>query len=189
MKKIVNGLLAGLLCLGLSACAGKKIKEVDATDEQLQIVIDAAIDYLHSELFQGYVSIFEESTGEESKKPEIEVALTFQYDDVEGIAYNLILLNIKTDAGIELENEIFLVDAIQVVIDVDTNTVYDSLTNIEEVNNFTGDIRTYEDGIFMFLNSGVLTIGNDGYIWTEHETSTRFTKKALEEINAAINEY
>ena len=69
----------------------------------------------------------------------------------------------------------------------ETGVAYDSLSYNDARNNFTGEIKSYEDGIIMFLNSGVLMTGNDDYLWAENETSTRFTKNNIKAINNALS--
>ncbi|MBR5290360.1 MAG: hypothetical protein IKU28_05135 [Erysipelotrichaceae bacterium] len=172
-----------LLCTGCS----KKIESVDASDDQLNAVMNAAETYLNSDEFKGYVELFETTFGQDAKKPEVTVAFTFQHDDVEGFAYNLILFNIKADVAYDDHGEIVGFDAIQVIIDTETGVAYDSLSYNDARNNFTGEIKSYEDGIIMFLNSGVLMTGNDDYLWAEHETSTRFTKDNIKTINNALS--
>lgn len=172
-----------LLCTGCS----KKIESVDANDDQLNAVIAAAETYLNSDEFKGYVDLFETTYGQDAKKPEVTVAFTFQHDDVEGFAYDLILFNIKADVAFDDHGEIVGFDSIQVIIDTETGVAYDSLSYNDARNNFTGEIKSYEDGIIMFLNSGVLMTGNDDYLWAENETSTRFTKNNIKAINNALS--
>ena len=172
-----------LLCTGCS----KKIKSVDANDDQLNAVIDAAQTYLNSDEFKGYVDLFETTYVQDAKKPEVTVAFTFQHDDVEGFAYDLILFNIKADVAFDDHGEIVGFDSIQVIIDTKTGTAYDSLTYNDARNTFTGEIKTFEDGIVGFLNSGVLMNGGNDYLWSEHETSTRFTKDNIKAINNALS--
>lgn len=188
MKKILSLLLVAVMCLGFAACGGKKVDVTDASDEQLQAVIDAAQTYFNSKQFKEYVELFESTYGQDAKKPEIVVAFTFKYDDVMGQAYNLILFNIKADAAVDADGEIFGYDSIQVIIDNKTGTAYDSITYREECLNFDGNIETYEDGIIGFLNSGVLYEGSDDYLYSEMEISTRFTKDNIKEINNTLNQ-
>lgn len=172
-----------LLCTGCS----KKIESVDATDNQLNAVITAAETYVNSDQFKNYVELFETTYVQEAEKPEVTVAFTFQSDDVEGFAYDLILFNMKADVAYDDHGEIVGFDTIQVIIDTKTGTAYDSLSYNEARNNFTGEIKSYEDGIIMFLNSGVLMAGNNEYLWSETETSTRFTKDNIKSINNALS--
>ena len=113
-----------LLCTGCS----KKIESVDANDDQLNAVIAAAETYLNSDEFKGYVDLFETTYGQDAKNPEVTVAFTFQHDDVEGFAYDLILFNIKADVAYDDHGQIVGYDSIQVIIDTKTKTAYDSLT-------------------------------------------------------------
>ena len=172
-----------LLCTGCS----KKIESVDANDDQLNAVIAAAETYLNSDEFKGYVDLFETTYGQDAKKPEVTVAFTFQHDDVEGFSYDLILFNIKADVAFDDHGEIVGFDSIQVIIDTKTGTAYDSLTYNDARNNFTGEIKTFEDGIVGFLNSGVLMNGGNDYLWSEHETSTRFTKDNIKMVYSHID--
>lgn len=184
MKKLV--ILCVTLLLLCTGCS-KKIESVDANDDQLNAVIAAAETYLNSDEFKGYVDLFETTYGQDAKKPEVTVAFTFQHDDVEGFAYDLILFNIKADVAFDDHGEIVGFDSIQVIIDTETGVAYDSLSYNDARNNFTGEIKSYEDGIIMFLNSGVLMTGNDDYLWAENETSTRFTKNNIKAINNALS--
>ena len=184
MKKLV--ILCVTLLLLCTGCS-KKIESVDANDDQLNAVIAAAETYLNSDEFKGYVDLFETTYGQDAKKPEVTVAFTFQHDDVEGFAYDLILFNIKADVAFDDHGEIVGFDSIQVIIDTETGVAYDSLSYNDARNNFTGEIKSYEDGIIMFLISGVLMTGNDDYLWAENETSTRFTKNNIKAINNALS--
>ena len=172
-----------LLCTGCS----KKIEDVDANDDQLNAVITVAETYLNSDGFKEYVNLYESVSGNKAKTPEITVAFTFQHDDVEGFAYDLILFNIKADVAYDDHGQIVGYDSIQVIIDTKTKTAYDSLTYNDARNNFTGEIKSFEDGILLFLNSGVLMEGGNDYLWSENETSTRFTKANIKEINKALS--
>ena len=116
-------------------------------------MIAAAETYPNSDEFKSYVDLFETTYGQDAKKPEVTVAFTFQHDDVEGFAYDLILFNIKADVAFDDH----------------------------------GEIKTFEDGIVGFLNSGVLMNGGNDYLWSEHETSTRFTKDNIKAINNALS--
>ena len=93
----------------------------------------------------------------------------------------------KADVAYDDHGEIVGFDTIQVIIDTKTGTAYDSLSYNDARNNFTGEIKSYEDGIIMFLNSGVLMAGNNEYLWSETETSTRFTKDNIKSINNALS--
>lgn len=185
MKKLFIILLSCLLTVTSVACE-KKIKENEASDTELQAVIEAAQSYLDSEQLSAHVALFEETYQTDAKEPEVTVAFTFNYDDVEGFAYDLILFNIKADVAVLDNGEVVGFDTIQVIIDNTTKTAYDSLTYLQERNNFNGTIKTYEDGIVGFLNSGTLISGNNDHLWSDLETSTRFTKNNIKEINAAL---
>ena len=186
MKKIFTIALCILICLSSSACS-KKIEEQNASNEELNTVINAVQTYLNSDEFKAHTELFESTFGQEAKQPEVKIAFTFKYDDVEGFAYDLILLNIQTDVALNDNGEIIGFDAIQVIIDNKDHKAYDSLTYNTERVNFTGEINTYEDGIIGFLNSGILLDGGNAYLWCENETSTRFTKDNIKEINAALS--
>lgn len=185
MKKLCILLISCFLFFTVSACQ-KKVEESDATDAELNTVIEAAQAYLNSDQFNDHVYLFENTYQKEAKSPEITVAFTFNYDDVEGLTYDLILFNINADVAVMDNGEIVGFDSIQVIVDKTTGTAYDSLTYLQERNNFDGTIKTYEDGIFGFLNSGTLINGNNDYLWSELETSTRFTKNNIKQINAAL---
>lgn len=186
MKKWFILALSCLLCLSTGACS-QKIEEQDASDQELTTVINAANNYLNSAEFKGHTELFETTFGQNAKNPEVKVAFTFKHDDVEGFAYDLILLNIIADAALDDNGEIVGFDAIQVIIDNKDGKAYDSLTYNRECNNFTGEIKTYEDAIIGFLNSGVLINGGNDYLWSENETSTRFSKDNIMQINAALS--
>ena len=186
MKKLLALALAVVMSLSMIGCS-KKIEESNASDAELQRVIDAANTYFSSDVFKGYVEAFETTFDKTSHKPEITVALTFKYDDVMGYEYDLILFNAKANVHFEKDGEQHTFDSLQVIIDNKTGQAYDSLTYVTECNNFTGNIEKYEDSIIGFLNSGALRAGNNDYIWSEHETSTRFTKDNIKTINAALN--
>lgn len=185
MKKFLLLGLSLIMCVSLAACS-KKVEEQNASFDQLNAVITAAQNYLNSDEFQGHVSLFEATFGQEAKQPEITVAFTFEHDDVMGFAYNLILFNIKADTALDENGEVSGFDTIQVIIDTKDNKAYDSLTYNEARNNFDGEISTYEDGIIGFLNSGVLTSGNNDWLWSENEISTRFTKDNIKTINESL---
>lgn len=187
MKKLLSFLLAVVMCWCLVSCGEKKVEVIDASNEQMQAVIDAAQAYFESEQFKGYVELFENTYGQDAKQPEVVVAFTFKYDDVMGQAYDLILFNIKLDAAVDTGGEIIGYDSVQVIIDNITGTVYDSIVYREECLEFDGNIETYEDGIFGFLNSGVLYEGSDDYLYSEMEISTRFTKDNIKQINKALD--
>ena len=186
MKKLIALALAVVMSLSMIGCS-KKIEESNATDTELQRVIDAANTYFNSDVFKGYVESYETTFDQKSHKPEVTVALTFKYDDVMGFEYDLILFNAKADVNFEKNGESHTFDSLQVIIDNKTGVAYDSLTYVEECNNFTGNIEKYEDAIIGFMNSGALRTGNNDYIWSELETSTRFTKDNIKAINAALN--
>lgn len=185
MKKILVMCCAFLLALSFAGCE-KKIETTDATDTQKNSVIEAAKTFYASDAFKGYVELFETTFAQEANQPEIQVAFTFQHDDVQGFAYDLILFNIKADVAQMNNNEVIGYDAIQVIIDTKSGIAYDSLTYSEECLNFNGQFKTYEDGFYNFLNSGVLMTGNDDYLWADNEISTRFTKADIKEINDAL---
>ena len=147
----------------------------------------AANTYFSSDVFKGYVEDYEKTFEETTHKPEITVAFTFEYDDVYGRAYDLILLNAKAKVRFEKNGEVHVFDSLQIIIDNKTGIAYDSLTYVEECNNFMGEVNEYEDAIIGFLNSGALIAGNNDYLWSELETSTRFTKDNIKTINAALN--
>ena len=186
MKKLLALILATVMAFSMAGCS-KKIEESSATDSQLQRVIDAANTYFSSDVFKDYVEAFETTFDETAHKPEVTVALTFKYDDVCGRAYDLILFNAKANVHFEKDGESHTFDSIQVIIDNKTGLAYDSLTYVTECNNFMGEIKEYEDAIIGFLNSGALIAGHNDYLWSEHETSTRFTKADIKAINAALN--
>ena len=104
-----------------------------------------------------------------------------------GQSYDLILFNIKAWITYEENGGYVANDQIQVIIDNKTKPAYDSVTLREKCNNFRGNINSYEDGIVMFLNSGVLSSGNNDYLWSDSETSTRFTKANIKTINDSLN--
>jgi len=189
MKKACSILLALLLCLTLAACAAEpqKVPEADATDGEKQAVIDAAKDFFASETFANYVQLYKDTFGEDAAAPEIINALTFRCE-VEGYDLDLLLFNVKADAAVDINGEIFGADMLQFAVDRTDGTVYDSLSNMEFLNSFTGNIDSYEAAVLCFLNSGVLMNNTDDYIWSEHEEGTRFTQADIDEINAAIAE-
>jgi len=186
MKKWFILAICCFICLSIGACS-QKIEEQDASDQELTTVINATNNYLNSDEFKGHTELFETTFGQDAKHPEVNVAFTFKYDDVEGFAYDLILLNIIADAALNDNGEIVGFDAIQVIIDNKDGKAYDSLTYNTQRNQFTGEIKTYEDAIIGFLNSGVLINGGNDYLWSENETSTRFNKDNIKQINAALN--
>ncbi len=186
MKKTLIFIFTLLLAISLGACS-KKIEEQDASSDELNTVITATQNYLSSDEFKGYVDLFETTFGQDANTPEVKVAFTFKHDDVEGFAYDLILLNIQADAAFNDNGEVVGFDAIQVIIDNKDRKAYDSITYNTERNNFTGEIKTYEDAIIGFLNSGVLINGGNDYLWSETETSTRFSKDNIKQINAALS--
>lgn len=185
MKKFIILVLVALFTFSMFGCS-KKVEESDASDAQLQAVITAAQNYLDSEEFKGYVERFETVFDKKSNAPEIVHAFTFQCDDVNGFALDLILFTIKADVSFEKNGESHTYDSFQVIIDTKDNQAYDSLKYVEERNNFDGTINTYEDAIIGFLNSGVLSSGNNDYFWSELETSTRFTKDNIKTINNVL---
>lgn len=186
MKKLLALLLVAVMAFSMVGCS-QKIEESNASDTQLQRVIDAANTYFSSDVFKGYVEDYEKTFEETTHKPEITVAFTFEYDDVYGRAYDLILLNAKAKVRFEKNGEVHVFDSLQIIIDNKTGIAYDSLTYVEECNNFMGEVNEYEDAIIGFLNSGALIAGNNDYLWSELETSTRFTKDNIKTINAALN--
>ena len=179
MKRIMSFVLAIFMVLSMMACGGK-VEAVDATDEQKQAVIQAAKACLNSEEFVSRVKVYENSTGETAKKPEITVAYTFQCD-VEGFNMDLILFEVKAMYLVEEENAVF--DRVQFVVDNKSGKIYDSATYQQQMNNFDGVIDSEEKAIIMLMN---INFSTNSYLWSETETSTKFTGKDLKEINAAI---
>jgi hypothetical protein len=182
MKKVIAMVLAAVLCVSMVACGAPKIEEKPASDGEKQLVIDSAKTALFSEEFQGYVKYFEDMTGSDSGNPEILNVFTFKHPDVEGMAMNLVLFNVKYNVGVEE----CAFDTVQFVVDQETGEVYDSVTYRNE--QYTGELKDKHDAMIMFLHSGVLMDKNSNdYLWADNEESTRFTDADLKEINAAIN--
>ena len=184
MKKVIALLLIAVICLSAAACGAPKIEEVSASDGEKQLVIDAAKKALSTEEFKSYVEEFETKTGKKARTPEIAIALTFKFDDVNGYALDLVLFNVKCDVAV---GDGFN-DAVQFIVDNETGEVYDSATYREACANYRGEINSKQDAIIGFLNSGVLSNGQNDYLWSEMEESTRFTAADLKEINKAINQ-
>ena len=179
MKRLLVMVFAALMLLSMMACGGK-VDAVDATDEQKQAVIKAAQECLNSEIFLVYVDAYEKGTGEMAKKPEITVAFTFQ-SDVEGYDMDLILFEAKASCLIEEESTIY--DRVQFAVDNKTGKIYDSISYRQLLNNFDGVVDSEEKAILMLMN---IDFNTKNYLWSETETSTKFTGSDLKEINAAI---
>lgn len=152
MKKTLNLLLIATICIGLVACGGD-VKVQKASDEEKQAVIMAAQKCLDSDEFKAAVELFETEFNTEANTPEIINALTFKYDNYEGIAVDFILFNVKADVGI-ITNDVFSGnEAIQFVVDRTTGTVYNSLTLQEKVLSMPIPIVTTEDAAAMVMCS------------------------------------
>ena len=94
MKKIISLILITIMSLNLVACGGD-VKVQKASDEEKQAVIIAAQKCLDSDEFKSAVELYETTFETESNTPEIINALTFKYDDYEGMAVDFILFNVK----------------------------------------------------------------------------------------------
>jgi len=185
MKKTLCALLALLMCLCLAAC-GTDIPVENASAADKQAVIDAAKTCLASTAFNGYLDLYATLTGEARSVPEIADALTYHCDDFEGHTLNLIFFRVKADVACIDGATPVIYDSVLFAIDTDSGTVYDSITHQEGVNSFDGTVESIEDAIFACLCSPVVMSAEDGIIWTETETSSRFTKADLKDLNAAL---
>jgi|GEM_PF-3373141 len=186
MKKIISLILAAIMSLNLVACGGD-VKTVKASDEEKQAVITAAQKCLDSDEFKSAVELYESTFETEANTPEIINALTFKYDNYEGMAVDFILFNVKADVGTVI-NEVFSgYDAIQFVVDRTTGTVYNSLTLQQKVLSMPIPILTTEDAAAMVMCSRTLRDNTSDWVYSEMEESTRFTSSDIKEINAAIN--
>ena len=185
MKKLFKSLLLISLCLGLVACGGD-VKEKDASNEEKQAVILAAKQCLESDGFKSAVELYETTFETEACEPEIINALTFKYDDYEGMAVDFILFNIKADTLTMKNGEGYAHESIQFVVDRTTGTVYNSLELEEKMVSMPIPIQTTEDAAAMVMCSPTLRENTSDYIWTEMEESTRFTSKDIKDINTEV---
>lgn len=186
MKKIISLILAAIMSLNLVACGGD-VKTVKASDEEKQEVITAAQKCFNSDEFKSAVELYESTFETEANTPEIINALTFKYDNYEGMAVDFIIFNVKADVGTVI-NEVFSgYDAIQFVVDRTTGTVYNSLTLQQKVLSMPIPILTTEDAAAMVMCSSTLRDNTSDWVYSEMEESTRFTSSDIKEINAAIN--
>jgi len=187
MKKFFALMLVLVMALSLSACGSEpKVETVDPTDTEKQVVIDALKKFFDSDTYKNAVSLYETASGNTAETPELLNVFTLKHDDVYGYAVDLVLANVKTWCAVEENGETMIFDKVQFIVDNKTGNVYESMTRQEWLNNFTGNVTCEEDAIVMFLNSGVLMEGGDDWLWSENETSTRYSGTGLEDIAAAV---
>lgn len=185
MKKVLCLLLAAVLCFGLVACK-ENVKAQPASDTDKQAVISAAKQCFESEAFVTAVELYETTFGEEATAPEIINALTFKWEDFNGIAVDFILFHVKADGAFLRDGETIVFDSVQFAVDRTTGTVYNSMELQDKMNNPPATNETMEDAAAWAMISSTLKQNTSDWVWTEMEESTRFTKSDIKEINQAL---
>lgn len=195
MKKVLAIVLVLVMVISFAACKSEpKIEDLPASEEDKQLVIDIANEFLTSEEFINYVHIYEDQIEPVSFRPEITSAYRFKCD-MAGVMENqpeyfadMVLFNVKvTAAYFNEEGEWCGLDKMQFIYDVNTGSIYDSITYSKEMNTFTGEYKDEKDIFVGFLNSGVLNQDGDSILWSETEESFRFAGENLVEINEALD--
>lgn len=175
MKKLISLLLAVVLCFGLVACGSKTLGEEvkgGMTEEHVAIVTEVVKEYMDTDNYKALV----ERAECKGVKSTMYYEASFDEPKVE-----LILILVELD----MDDKIVGSDRLM-VIDLVNDAAYDAIDL--DLNNFMGQMETYEDLMTMALGgfNSWLMFKDASCIVTENEVRTPATEDQIAAINASL---
>ncbi|MGN0628266.1 MAG: hypothetical protein ACI4IW_01405 [Oscillospiraceae bacterium] len=187
MRKLIALLLAAVMCLGLAACGGEKVSDIEVGGESVSVT-DFLIEHLGEYMSTDEFADREERFAAAFSSPETPFTVTrvieLKADGLGESQMSIHYLLVKAD-WYYATNDGSSDDNILIIVNYDTGEVYDQFMADE---SWLEDPESLDYWNYMMLNGPLVGSAYDGgVIVIDSETRTELSKNDISKINDALH--